>query len=191
MTGRSTPGTAHTKLLILCAIVLALVIASVGSAAESLPLASNSPASARVPKWADGFNVPGVVGPVNALAADHYGHLYAGGSFAVAGRAVASNVAMWDGSKWSALGSGMNRDVFALAIDHGGNSNLYAGGYFTTAGGVSLNKVAMWDGSSWSALGSGIEGSVFALAVDSAGNLYAGGDIQSAGGVEVANIAKW
>ena len=47
---------------------------------------------------------------------------------------------------WSALGSGMNNNVHALAIDASGN--LYAGGDFTTAGGVSANRIAKWDGTS-------------------------------------------
>src|SRR5262249_12620255 len=38
----------------------------------------------------------------------------------------------WNGSSWSALGSGMNDTVAALAVS---GSDLYAGGYFTTAGG--------------------------------------------------------
>ena len=56
---------------------------------------------------------------------------------------------------WSALGSGMNQVVAALAVS---GTNLYAGGYFTMAGGVSANCIAKWDGSAWSALGSGISG---------------------------------
>ena len=41
------------------------------------------------------------------------------------------NIAQWDGSNWSALGSGMNNYVYALAVS---GSTLYAGGGFTTAG---------------------------------------------------------
>ena len=46
----------------------------------------------------------------------------------------ANYIAKWNGSAWSALGSGMNGAVYALAVD--GAGNLYAGGEFTTAGGV-------------------------------------------------------
>ena len=95
---------------------------------------------------------------------------------------------------WSALGSGMDNGVSALAVDASGN--VYAGGAFTTAGGVSANHIAKWDGSNWSALGSGLDNayhgtSVYALAVDASGNLYAGGDFTTAGGRTAYDIAKW
>ena len=99
-------------------------------------------------------------------------------------------IAKWNGSSWSALGSGMNGDVYALAVS---GSNLYAGGYFTTAGGVAANDIAKWDGSSWSALGSGmgrLAWCVYALAV-SGSDLYAGGGFTTAGGIAANNIAKW
>jgi hypothetical protein len=58
--------------------------------------------------------------------------LYAGGYFTTAGGSAATNIAKWDGSSWSALGSGMNSFVRALAVS---SSNLYAGGEFTMEGG--------------------------------------------------------
>ena len=118
---------------------------------------------------------------------------YAGGDFTTAGGVTANRIAKWDGttSSWSALGSGMNSTVRALAVDGGGN--LYAGGDFTTAGGVTANYIAKWDGttSSWSALGSGMNSAVFALTMDGSGNLYAGGRLTTAGGVPANRIAKW
>ena len=95
-----------------------------------------------------------------------------------AGGNPATNIAQWDGSRWSALASGMNYHVYALAVSGG---TLYAGGSFTTAGGASANSIAQWNGSSWSALGSGMNDVVFALVV-SGGTLYAGGTFATAGG---------
>ena len=117
-----------------------------------------------------------------------------GATFTTAGGVAANHIAKWNGSAWSALGSGMGGDrcqlVYALAVD--GAGNLYAGGYFTTAGGVAANHIAKWNGSAWSALGSGMsDGAVAALAVDGAGNLYAGGYFTTAGGVAANRIAKW
>jgi hypothetical protein len=39
--------------------------------------------------------------------------LYAGGEFTTAGGSAANNIAQWNGSSWSALGSGMNEHVDA------------------------------------------------------------------------------
>ena len=137
---------------------------------------------------------------VNALAVDGSGNVYAGGDFTTAGGVAAENIARWDGSGWSALGTGVGKDneyywhpnvyaVHALAVDVSGN--LYAWGDFTTAGGVAAQNIAKWDGMAWSALGSGISGPVSAVAVDGSGSVYAGGDFATAEGVPVNNIAKW
>ncbi|KAA0213287.1 MAG: hypothetical protein DYG94_11730 [Leptolyngbya sp. PLA3] len=117
--------------------------------------------------------------------------LYAGGRFNNAGGAAATTIAKWDGSSWSALGSGMNVEVRALCVY---NNALYAGGLFTTAGGTPANYLARWNGSTWSAVGVGTNGFVRALAVynDGSGNaLYVGGHFTSAGGAPASSIAKW
>ena len=46
-------------------------------------------------------------GMVRALAVSG-SDLYAGGSFTTAGGSAANRIAKWNGSGWSALGSGMN-----------------------------------------------------------------------------------
>jgi PKD repeat protein len=120
-------------------------------------------------------------------------NLYVGGYFATAGTTndVVNGIALWNGSSWSALGSGLNGYVYALAVS---GTNLYVGGHFTSAGGVAVNNIAVWNGSSWSALGSGVTGlyggHVDALVV-SGTNLYVGGEFTSAGGVPANNIAVW
>ena len=124
-----------------------------------------------------------VVGALAVSGSD----LYAGGYFFTVGGSPGNYIAKWDGSSWSALGSGMNGTVRALAVSGG---DLYAGGQFTTAGGIAANYIAKWNGSSWSALGSGIDGWVYALAV-SGSDVYAGGEFTTAGGVPANNIAKW
>ena len=99
----------------------------------------------------------GLNGAVNALAVSG-NTLYAGGSFTKAGGNAANYIAQWNGSSWSALGSGIGGlypCVYALAVS---GSTLYAGGQFTTAGGNAANYIAQWNGSSWSALGSGMNG---------------------------------
>jgi hypothetical protein len=87
--------------------------------------------------------------PVWALVCDENGNLYAGGQFSLAGSVQASGIAKWDGSAWSALGSGVCNlfyddegdprlkaypgNVSALVCDNKGT--LYVGGAFQTAGG--------------------------------------------------------
>jgi hypothetical protein len=129
-------------------------------------------------------------GPYVSALAVSGSTLYAGGDFLTAGGSAAYSIAQWNGSSWSALGSGINYAVTALAVS---GSTLYAGGYFTQAGGSAANNIAQWNGSSWSALGSGMGGeypSVSALAV-SGGTLYAGGDFTQAGGSAANDIAQW
>ena len=105
--------------------------------------------------------------------------LYAGGDFTAAGEVPTNHIAKWDGTAWSALGSGMDDAVHALAVD--GTGHLYAGS----------SSIMQWDGSAWLALGSGMNNAINALAVDGAGHLYAGGVFTSAGGVTAKYIAQW
>jgi hypothetical protein len=70
---------------------------------------------------------------VSALEFDKAGNLYVGGRFDSAGQVPARNIARWDGSRWSSLGSGTDGEVDALTFDSSGN--LYVGGRFVTAGG--------------------------------------------------------
>jgi hypothetical protein len=114
-------------------------------------------------------------------------NLYVGGNFTTADGTAANYIAQWDGTNWSALGSGMSGPVNALAAS--GNL-VYAGGTFTNAGANPANYIAQWDRSSWSALGSGVNGAVNALAV-SGSNVYAGGSFTNAGTSTANYIAKW
>jgi hypothetical protein len=128
---------------------------------------------------------------VDALAVSGSG-LYAGGYFTMAGGSAATHIAKWNGSSWSALGSGVGGGVSVLAAS---GSDLYAGGWFTTWSGSAVNRIAKWNGSSWSALGSGVGDGysygddVHALAV-SGSDLYAGGNFTVAGGKVSAYVAK-
>jgi len=75
--------------------------------------------------------------------------LFAGGLFRSAGGTPADYIARWDGSAWSALGTGMNNPVKQLAVwDDGsaGGPDLYATGTFTTAGGLAADPIAEWRG---------------------------------------------
>src|SRR5258708_3557080 len=168
--------------LILCVIVSAALFRACAAAAFSDT------------NWVSLGGLPGANGPVYAAVADGSGNLYIGGNFTEVGNVVAINIARWDGTSWSALGSGVNGWVQSLAVS---GSNVYAAGIFTTAGSALATNIAKWDGNAWSALGSGIAGEVpfpptgvTALAV--LGNdVYAGGNFTTAGGNSAQNIAKW
>lgn len=104
---------------------------------------------------------------------------------AFAGEAQAEQEA----NKWSALGTGTNKYVNALAIR---GSDVYVGGGFTTAGGITARHIARWNTTTntWSALASANgpqDGYVSALAVKGK-KVYAGGDFD--GGLKVYNTAK-
>ena len=150
----------------------------------------------RIAKW-DGTNWSTVGGGMNSsvgVLTVSGTDLYVGGSFVTAtnigGAAVTvNNIAKWNGSSWSAYGTGMNNSVSALAIS---GDVVYAGGFFNAAGGNPVSYAAKWDGTNWAALGSGINNSVRAVAV--AGNdVYVGGffcGLTQAG--EALNfIARW
>ncbi|HZN41654.1 MAG TPA: hypothetical protein VFD82_22815, partial [Planctomycetota bacterium] len=141
--------------------------------------------------WALGSGIASFAfyGGVFALARLPNGDLVAGGAFSTAGGVSANNIARWDGTSWSALGSGTNDRVLALTTLP--NGDLVAGGSFTTAGGVSANYIARWDGTGWSALGSGTSADVNALATLPSGDLVAGGMFATAGGVSAIAIARW
>ncbi len=139
----SFSGRRRTVRLLAGGMVLALLLSGFAPnlAASSLALAPASPGNGH---WVGGFHSPGVTHGVNDLVRAPDGSLYVGGDFTAAGDVAANYVARWDGAAWHALGSGMNRFLYALAV--GPEGSLYAGGLFTTAGGIPSSYVARWTG---------------------------------------------
>jgi trimeric autotransporter adhesin len=146
--------------------------------------------------WSAVVSAGSTNGPLNssvtALATDGT-NLYAGGNFTSANNngvqiPEARYIARWDGTSWSALGSGgagvgaLGSAVQDLTF---GNGALYVAGYFMTAsnngaGVPAAGYVARWNGSDWASLGSNgangspLSDSAWALAL-SGSNLYVGG----------------
>jgi hypothetical protein len=111
--------------------------------------------------------------------------LHAVGTFTTAGGLAANRVAKWNGSAWSALGSGVpnvGEYVFAAAPF---GSYLVIGGAFSSPS----SNLAKWDGSAWSSISNGANGSIYAMA-EFAGSLYFGGAFSMSGGWAVGNIAR-
>jgi len=79
--------------------------------------------------------------------------VYVGGTFTSIGGVSANNVAVWNGTTWSAMGTGANATVRVIVAR---GDEVYIGGDFGTAGGQTANRVARWNGTAWNGLGSTI-----------------------------------
>lgn len=151
----------------------------------------------------------GLDGEVEALAASG-NNIYAGGLFynicndaTCTTKTAVNHIAVWNGSSWSGLGSGVHGAVYALVAS---GSNVYVGGFFdrtcatsACSSGTTVNNIALWNGSGWLPLGYGVDSSVYALALYST-KLYVGGDFPHYCGeitcglglaVVVRYIAQW
>lgn len=119
------------------------------------------------------------------------GAVYACGNFLNAGGNAANRIAKWDGTDWSALGTG---------LDNIGRGMVFAGGYlyvvgsFQNAGGGAAKRVAKWSGAAWSAVGAGLNSTAYCIAKDRAENLYIGGNFTDVDGGPIGTynrIIKW
>jgi hypothetical protein len=119
------------------------------------------------------------------------GALYIGGNFSLAGGVANTlNIAKWDGSVFTPLGTGCNGAVESLLFSSDGN--LYAGGAFHLAGGVANTvHVAKWNGTVWLPLGTGMDDDVHCIAQGNGTTIYIGGEFLNANGVACTRIAKW
>jgi hypothetical protein len=111
---------------------------------------------------------------INALAV-YDGDLIAAGAFIEALEAPGNNIARWNGTTWSALGSGLedsfNLAALALTVYNG---ELIVGGDFNLAGGQPTHNLARWNGNAWNDLDNPAnDGRVYAFA-EFNGELVAG-----------------
>ena len=136
----------------------------------------------------------GQYGSVNALAVLPNGDLLAAGDFTSISGTAANHIARWNGSSWSALGSGVAWTGFSasiLSLAALPTGEVVAGGWFTIAGGVPAVGVARWNGSAWSALGGSVNSVVNTILPMPNGDLVVGGQFGSAGGVTATGVARW
>jgi len=123
-------------------------------------------------------------------------NLYVGGEFTNldSGGVMMTNIGMWDGSAWHALGNGLGMAnsgyVRALVASEGVAKAIYAGGNFTNSGPQAAANLAVWSGSSWTAVGGGVNGIVNGLVLNG-GTLYAAGNFTQAGSVPANYVAAW
>ncbi len=122
----------------------------------------------------------GTNGPVYVLNPMLTG-LAVGGSFST----PCPDLARWNGSNWSGIGTAMNGPVYAM-IGGAFGVPLTIGGGFT-----SPLRIAQLSGSAWQSLGVGLDDAVRALAFDGAGGLYAAGDFNYSSLLTLSHVAHW
>lgn len=136
-------------------------------------------------------------GGVLTLEVGPDGTIYAGGSFTLMnGVANTVRIAKWNGSAWSALGSGISTNAVTKLIVNPIDGLLYVFGSFTGAGGVANTAgAARWTGAAWQSFGTGAIGGgggiVYSAAVDKNGNLYLVGDFATANGLTANGFAVY
>ncbi|MEI8279538.1 MAG: T9SS type A sorting domain-containing protein [Bacteroidota bacterium] len=132
----------------------------------------------------------GMPSMVHSLAV-YNGKLYAGGMYLYAGGQNAANIAQWDGTAWSGIGTvgsgNMSDDVAALAVNNG---KLYVGGDFLKINNQTVNNIASWDGTSWSTVDFGMNSMVNALTVYN-NDLIAAGSFNTAGANNINYVARY
>nr|AUN37297.1 hypothetical protein [uncultured bacterium] len=122
------------------------------------------------------------------------GDVYFGGTFSVNGDLRADGIAKWNGSSWSALGSGKYEVPVAFTTS---GADVYAAGYFTNDGGTTVRRAAKWNGSGWTPLPAWNAPSAnriyFIESIAASGeNLYVGGGWQDAlTGVRQGFVQRW
>lgn len=140
----------------------------------------------------EGFVEPGAVAAVVVDGTD----VYVGGYFSEAGGVSANGVANWNGSSWSALGTGLESIDSSSGETYVGeaealmmhNGELIAGGFIDRAGGIDVNEIAKWDGNAWAPVGSGTDAPVRAFGAVP-GGFFVGGGFNLAGGKLSPNLA--
>jgi trimeric autotransporter adhesin len=137
----------------------------------------------------------GTSGSVAALAIGPGNVLWVGGTFTTfAGVTGANYVVKYDGQTVTAVGSGIDSTVSAIAFN---GTVAVLGGLFSTAGSTTTTafRLTRWTGSSFSAFlagkAVGITGTGFALAYLSSQGMVVGGTFDEAGGITVNNAAIW
>lgn len=126
------------------------------------------------------------------------GALIAGGRFSLTDieGGTTYHIAQWNGTAWSALGTGISRSTSVSALDVFGNS-LVVGGNFQKAGATDARSIALWNGTTWSAMGRGVGGGASGGGPDVHAllsfneTLVAGGLFDVAGDSTAAKIARW
>jgi len=140
--------------------------------------------------WWDGFDTMGA----NHFVSDVYAFeelLYVGGRFSQVGSLNTSGVAAWDGTGWSAMGSGLSGGQLGLPQGNAFSAfqgSLYLSGNFFQAGDATALNIAKWDGIAWEGLGDGPGSFGPSTLCVYGGNLYMGGQFNGGGASPFINL---
>ncbi len=110
-------------------------------------------------------------GTSSAVSVINYNNnnIYVGGTFTSIGSTNASNIAVYNGTAWSAFSSGLGVACNDILVVN--NASIYVCGSFATP----YPRIALWNGTAWSGLGSGLFNTAFTLERDGSNNIYVGG----------------
>jgi hypothetical protein len=158
---------------VLCSLLLLTLI----------PLWSLSAALPGNEAWSDKFFLPGLDGGVTAVALSGT-DVIAAGNFKFADGLRVNHIARWDGSSWSAFGSGIPYEINGITVS--GGSVIAAYKINTVQG----SRVVQWSGSSWQQIGAFTSGDITAIA-DWQGSPVVAGSFQNVDGNPLPYLAVW
>jgi hypothetical protein len=151
-----------------------------------------------ITRW-DGSNYNAVGTPLTGAAAitavevikfDLLGNLYIGGTFSNwADIAAADGIVKWDGSAYSAVGTGTASTVNTIGVFS--DNTLIIGGNFTTFSGVSASRIVLWDGTTATAIGTGLDTFVNDIVIAPGDIAYIGGAFTVANGISASLIVAY
>lgn len=108
------------------------------------------------------------------------GTVYVGGDFTEIDSVAAVDLAQYDGTDWTPMGSGVGSNGIVRAMATGMDGKIYVGGSFTTIDGSSFARIAYFENGAWVAMGTGISGGdVFVITVAPDSFVYIGGAFSS------------
>lgn len=143
----------------------------------------------------DWVSLPSTVDDDISCAVEYDGKLIVAGKFTYADTVESNAIAAFDGTEWSALGSGLGAAPLPYPyvyienmLSH--NGKLYIVGQFEQADGFVGNNIAVWDGNTWDNMNGGADERVFDIGA-LGDEIFVTGFFDSIGGVEAHRTAKW
>lgn len=154
----------------------------VGATPVQLAATYDPMSGAIAPVATGGLSAPLFSARTHALAVMPNGDLIVGGGFASIGGVAAPNIARYDGTAWTPLGTWTNGAVWSLTVLP--NGDVVAG---------DNTALYLWNGSTWATIATLGPGPGFfnTVGIDGSGQLIAAGSFSSISGVAANSVARW